>query len=85
VGSTSLSDPNYLGMSWHLKLGTINNNNNNNNNNANPTIDNLSYKFSLFCQLFFEGLKNGKKCAFKSEIIILLLSKKLKLKMEKNN
>jgi hypothetical protein len=49
-------------MSWHLKLGTINNNNNN--NNANPTIDNLSHKFSLFCGIFFEEEKTGKKCVF---------------------
>jgi hypothetical protein len=52
-------------MSWHLKIGTINNNNNNNNNtNANPTIDNLSHKFLLFCDYFFEEKKPGEKCAF---------------------
>ncbi len=65
MGSTSLSDCKYLGMSWHLKIGTINNNNNNNNNtNANPTIDNLSHKFLLFCDYFFEEKKPGEKCAF---------------------
>jgi len=39
--------------------------------------------FHYFANFFFEGLKNGKKCAFKSEIIILLLSPKKKLNGEK--
>jgi len=63
VRSTSLSDPNHLGMTWHLNLGTINNNNNNN-TNANPTIDNLSHKFSLFFEKKFEEEKHAKNVLF---------------------